>query len=334
MKLIEPEATVIVPAYNAGDAIGRCLAALQQQESVGQLEIIVVDDGSSDNTAEIAAAYGVKVIQQINQGPAAARNAGARVAHGNLLLFTDADCEPTPKWAHYLISAFADPEVVGAKGSYLSRQRELIARFTQLEYEERYRHMRHFRTIDFIDTYSAAYRRETFLAAGGFDTIFPSASVEDQEFSFRLARQGHKMIFVPQATVYHRHNSTLRHYMRRKFGIGYWKALVMRRYPERLTRDSHTPTSVRVQMILLPFILVALLITLFKPRTWRLGLAELAAFYGTDGPFLKRIWQQDKLVAVAALLFLPLRAAALTSGFLWGSIIFSHPSALFTLIEE
>ncbi len=316
----QPRASVIVPAHNAAPGIGRCLVALQAQQGVESLEIIVVDDGSSDDTAAVAAAHGAMLIRQQQQGPAAARNAGAQAAHGSLLLFTDADCEPTPDWAYHLLAAFADPRVVGAKGSYLSRQREIVARFTQMEYEERYRHMRRYDTIDFIDTYSAAYRREIFLAAGGFDTVFSTPSVEDQEFSFRLARQGHKLVFVPEATVYHRHNYTVKQYWRRKFSIGYWKALVMRRYPERLAQDSHTPGAVRWQMILLPFIIVAMLLSSRRPKVRRLAGAEAFVFYATDAGFLRRLWQKDKPVAGAAFFLLPLRAAALLSGFFLGTV--------------
>ncbi len=104
--------------------------------------------------------------------------------------------------------------------------------------------------IDFVDTYSAAYRREVFLANGGFDTIFPTASVEDQELSFRLAEKGYRLVFVPAARVYHRHNPTLRAYVRRKFYIGYWKALLAAWHPARMVRDSHTPQTLKVQMAL------------------------------------------------------------------------------------
>jgi len=329
-----PQASVIVPAYNAATGIGRCLAALQAQEDVGPLEIIVVDDGSTDDTAAVVATYGVTLIRQRQQGPAAARNAGARTAHGPLLLFTDADCEPTPNWAHDLLAAFADPAVAGAKGSYLSRQRAVVARFTQLEYEERYRHMRRFATIDFVDTYSAAYRRDVFLAAGGFDTAFPTASVEDQEFSFRLARQGHKMVFVPEATVYHRHNRTVGQYWRRKFGIGFWKALVMRRYPERIAKDSHTPAAVRWQMIVLPFTVVAALLALWRPKMAPLAGSGAVLFYALDAGFLKRLWRKDKIAAGAALFLLPLRSAALLSGFFWGNVVLAGRTTVFPFSKE
>ena len=160
-------------------------------------EVIVVDDGSNDETAKIAQEYAVKVIQQANRGPAAARNAGVRIAKGTLLVFTDADCVPSPSWLKDLTHPFQNPEIVGVKGVYRTHQNALVARFVQLEYEYKYARMRHQTVIDFIDTYCAAYRKEVFIHNGGFDESFLVPSVEDQEFSFRLARKGYRMVFEP-----------------------------------------------------------------------------------------------------------------------------------------
>ncbi len=148
-----------------------------------------------------------------------------------------------PGWIAALAAPFADERVAGAKGAYLTRQRGAVPRFTQLEYEDRYDRMAGAETIDFVDTYSAAYRRDVFLANGGFDPAFPID--EDQEFSFRLAEKGYRLVFVPEAKVYHRHNPTLRAYIRRKFLIGYWKVLVARRHPGRAVKDSHTPQTLK-----------------------------------------------------------------------------------------
>ncbi|HEC35334.1 MAG TPA: glycosyltransferase, partial [Anaerolineae bacterium] len=212
--------SVIIPAYNAEETLGGCLAALEAQSlSRDRYEVIVVDDGSTDRTAEVARACGVHLIRQANAGPAAARNQGAQAARGEILLFTDADCEAAPDWIEQMLAPFHNAEIAGAKGVYRTRQRELVARFVQLEYERKYARMSRRERIDFVDTYSAAYRREVFLTSGGFDPLFPTASVEDQEFSFRLARKGYHLVFLPQAAVYHRHNTTIGQYWRRKFRI-------------------------------------------------------------------------------------------------------------------
>ena len=94
-----------------------------------------------------------------------------------------------------------------------------------LSIEDRYDRMTDVESIDFVDTYSAAYRRDIFLANEGFDSTFPTASIEDQELSFRLTEKGYRLVFAPAAKVLHHHNHTLSAYIRRKFFIGYWKVL-------------------------------------------------------------------------------------------------------------
>jgi len=174
--------SVVIPVYNGRKTLPACLAGLQRQTHIPD-EVIVVDDGSTDGSARVAAQFGVTVLSQENAGPGAARNYGARVARGDVILFIDADCAPAPDWVEAMLTAFANPEVAGAKGEYRTHQPQLVARFVQQEYQSRYDRMAGQSNIDFIDTYSAGYRRQLFLDAGGFDTTF--LKNQDQEFSGR-----------------------------------------------------------------------------------------------------------------------------------------------------
>lgn len=316
--------SVIIPVYNGQQTLPACLQAVQHQTRPPD-EIIVVSDGSTDNSAAVAASLGVTVLRQKNAGPAAARNRGARAARGHILLFTDADCVPAPNWINQMLAPFADPTVVGAKGTYQTRQTQLVARFVQQEYEARYHRMAGQPQIDFVDTYSAAYRRDIFLMNGGFDTTFPTASVEDQEFSFRLAAQGYRLVFVPGAVVYHQHNRTLNEYVRRKYWIGYWKALVMRRHPAKLAHDSHTPQILKMQIGLAALggvLLVAgalatnLLFVFGGGLAW--GLLFLSGL-----PFYIKVAFRDAPVLMVAPILIFARAWALGWGFLLGTLRFA-----------
>ncbi len=327
--MAQPDYSVIVPAYQAADVIGNCVRALAQQTVARtRYEIIVVDDGSTNATADGAREAGADhVLRVAHGGPAAARNAGVEAAQGAIILFTDADCEPTTDWLAKMTAPFADPDVAGAKGVYRTRQTAPIARFTQLEYEVKYVRMARQERIDFIDTYSAAYRRDVFLTNGGFDVIFKTASVEDQELSFRLARKGYRLVFVPDAVVYHRHNATLRHYWRRKFGIGYWKALLLRWHPERAVKDSHTPQTLKVQIALLGVMGAALAAALIWPIALWAALICGLLFFATAGAFLAYIAQRDAPLLVAAPLFLMVRAVALGAGLGAGFLHFLRRSS-------
>jgi len=313
--------SVIIPAYNGGQSLPACLEALQRQTHAPD-ELIVVDDGSTDDTVALAEQSGVTVLSQAKAGPGAARNRGARAARGDILLFTDADCAPAPDWIEHMLVPFADPSVAGAKGEYRTRQRGLVARFVQQEYQDRYDRMSHQSQIDFVDTYSAAYRRHLFLAAGGFDTSFSTASVEDQEFSFRLAARGHRLVYVPAAIVYHRHDRSLGEYARRKYWIGFWKALVTGRYPDKLVHDSHTPQILKLQMGLAA-LGALLLLGGAGTRAWAVaasGWLAWAVLLVSGVPFYFKIGRRDAPVLAVAPLLLFVRAWALGLGFLLGNL--------------
>jgi len=312
---------VIVPAYNAAPTIRCCIGALGNQSVPrDDYEIIVVDDGSTDETAEIVRSLGVRYVSQANCGPASARNLGVAHARGEILLFTDADCEPMHDWIEAMSKNLLDPEIVGAKGVYRTQQKELVARFVQLEYEEKYDKMRKERYIDFIDTYSAAYRKNAFTANGGFDPTFPKASGEDVEFSFRLARKGYRMVFAPQAIVNHHHVDNLKGYLRRKYYVGYWRVLMYRRHPGKMLADSHTPQMLKIQVGLAPIMVLTLAAALFQPVFLPVTIGLAILFLLTTLGFCRQAIRKDRLVALLSPFLLLARASALSLGFLVGLV--------------
>jgi glycosyltransferase involved in cell wall biosynthesis len=311
---MERQISIVIPTFNSAKVLGKCLESLTNQ-TVGRekYEVIVVDDGSNDGTKDVVAKYPVTYIYQQNSGPAVARNNGVRRAEGDIILFTDADCEPQPNWVDEMIKPMNDPQVVGVKGIYKTRQKEPIARLVQIEYEHKYERMKKFKYIDFIDTYSAGYRKDIFRKYGGFDERYPKASVEDQEFSFRLSRDGHKMVFNPEAVVYHRHSSRLMDYLRKKYKIAYWKAFLLKRHPGKVRTDTHTPQSLKIQMLLALGTVLGLAGPLFSTLYYVSGFS-LAFFLLTCIPFSLFALKRDATIALVSPVILFLRSLALSLG--------------------
>src|SRR3954453_7495998 len=112
-----PEVSVVVPAYNAAATIAPALEGLLAQDLQAPYEVIVVDDGSDDGTGAIVkGTSGVRLARQPNQGPAEARNHGARLAKGQVLAFTDSDCVPRPDWLRHGVAALAGADLVQGRG--------------------------------------------------------------------------------------------------------------------------------------------------------------------------------------------------------------------------
>ena len=318
-----------MPAYNAEATIEAALRSLQAQASVVEREIIVVDDGSTDRTPEIAASFdGVHVLRQPNAGPAVARNNGAEASTGEIVLFIDSDCEATPDWLDTMLEPFGDGRIAGVKGAYRTHQTEFAARLVQLEYEDKYDRMARHEFIDFVDTYSAAFRREVFASSGGYSSEFPTACAEDVDLSYRLERSGAKMVFRPQAIVYHRHPDRLGAYLRKKFRFAMWRVLAVKRNPEKLISDSHTPQMMKAQALAAPAIAA---LAIASPLIPYAGLASAvlgAAFAASTIPFTVKAMRKDRSVAIAAPPLLFLRGLAQGAGLATGAVRLLRPAGM------
>ncbi len=313
--------SVVIPAYNAEQTLGPCLGSLARQSYASEhYEVIVVDDGSTDQTAGIARRFPVRYFFQDNQGPATARNKGGELARGEILLFTDSDCVPHRDWVKEMVAAFDDPEVMAVKGAYRTEQKGIVARFAQLEFEERFTMLEKVTSIDMVDTYSAGYRREVFIRLGGFDTRFPVANNEDVELSYRMAAQNYRMVFNPGAIVYHLgHPDTVGRYARLKFSRGYWRMVVYKQFPGKMLKDSYTPQSLKMQILVLFLLVLALPAPLLFPGWGPLLLAgTVALFIILIFPFSVTALKKDPAAGLATPFLLAVRGASLGLGVVWG----------------
>lgn len=328
--------SVIVPVRNGIGVIEDCLRAMTEQSYPSdRLEVVVVDDESTDNTREyveeIAQQWlaegsrpALKLVAQKWAGAGAARNLGVQESAGSVVLFTDADCEPLAHWVEAIMAPLEDPGVGAVAGGYLTRQKSIVARMAQAEFEERYRFLDTHATIDVAFTHSAAVRREMFLESGGFDERMPN-NADDLELSYRLAVNGCRIVYAADAQVYHRHPATLGDYISKKYGRGYWRTLVFKRYPEKLIRDSYTPGGLKLQIFLVGSGLACLAAAVIGPG-WLAGIGALALFaaLAMGIPFAARLKGSLSMRLIAPV-FLIVQAAAIGLGVV---------SATFATIEQ
>lgn len=318
---MEVSVSVIVPVYNSAKTIGRCLKGLLNQTCpANEYEIIVVDDGSNDATGYIVKSFDVRYIRKGKAGPAAARNEGAKRARGEILLFTDSDCVPNRDWVEKMTDSLKKKGVVGVKGAYITGQKSIVARFSQLEFEERYKMLEKAESIDMVDTHAGGYRKDVFMKMGGFDASFPVANNEDTELSYRMSNSGYKMIFNSSAIVSHlNHPDAVVKYAKLKFWRGYWRAVVYRKIPNKMLRDTYTPKTLKLQILSLFAFVGSIFLALLFPGSGVLLPSFLAVvFCLLSLSFTMSALKKDILVGILSPLMLVVRAFALGLGSLWG----------------
>ncbi|MEM5814266.1 MAG: glycosyltransferase, partial [Candidatus Aenigmatarchaeota archaeon] len=209
-------------------------------------EVVMVDDGSSDRTLSLIKSYRPKKYKLVvlaggHKGPAVQRNFGVSKARGDVVLFTDSDCIPDKDWVCEMVRPFGNKNVVGVSGTYRTLNSEnVIARFEGYEIERRHTRLAGQKSIDFVGTFSAGYRKSVFLKFGGFDAEFKTADAEDPDLSFKIAEAGYRMVFNPKAVVAHPHVDTLGRFWKQKFSRGYWRVLLYRKHPQKMKGDSYT----------------------------------------------------------------------------------------------
>ena len=208
--------SLYIPVYNAAGCLARVLeAALGQTRSFAQ--IIVVDDGSDDDSAKIASRYGVGVFSHKgNQGIAAARNTGISCCGTDFIASIDADCVIDPGWLEACLSSFDDPAVGGVGGRLEESSKTLTGRW-------RARHLvQHFgdsrKDVSFLSGSNTVFRRKVLYDAGLYNTVF-MRNHEDTDLSERVVAQGWTLRYVPEARARHCKRDTVYSVMRSCWGF-------------------------------------------------------------------------------------------------------------------
>ncbi|MHB8383379.1 MAG: glycosyltransferase family 2 protein, partial [Candidatus Binataceae bacterium] len=227
-----PRVSVVIAAYNAAATLGDSLASVRDQHYPG-IETIVVDDGSTDATAEIARQAGARVIRVDHRGLGGARNAGIDAATGEIVAFLDADARADRDWLYHLAECITRRDAAAAGGPNFAPEATnakaaAMAAAPGLPREVRAGDDR----LAQLCGCNMAVTKSALRAAGGFDPGFTAAG-DDVDLSWRLAEQGATLASAPGAIVIHERRATLSAYLAQQRGYGRGEGALYRRYPLR-----------------------------------------------------------------------------------------------------
>ncbi len=220
--MVRPLVSVIIPAHNEELLLAKCLQSLADQKEAPPFETIVVDNNSTDRTAQIARSFGAHVVQEKKPGPTAARNRGVAVSHAEILIFLDADCIVAPRHVSRIHKWFtANNSRQAAAGAYDFYDADVFIRwFTKKSrlYFWYYRILRKFFGVQVLLSGNFAIRKAILLSVGGFNEQFTDITrSEDTELAIRLRRAGIRVQFFPAMTVRSSHRRIKRFDIRDQF---------------------------------------------------------------------------------------------------------------------
>jgi O-antigen biosynthesis protein len=227
-----PKVSVVVASYNGARTLDSCLLSLQEL-NYPDYEVILVDDGSTDNTQDIAKNYPkVKNIRQTNHGLSVARNVGIAAATGDVVAFTDSDCRVDEDWLYYIIGDLLNNFCVGVGGhNFLPPEDSPVAAAVLVSPGGPAHVMIDDHEAEHIPGCNMAFYKWALNEIGGFDPIFRKAG-DDVDVCWRLQERGYKICFSPAGFVWHYRRSTVKAYLKQQEGYGEAEALLARKHPE------------------------------------------------------------------------------------------------------
>ncbi|MGB9082355.1 MAG: mycofactocin biosynthesis glycosyltransferase MftF [Desulfuromonadaceae bacterium] len=264
------EVSIVIPVMNRADELRRCLTSLSRLNYPQEkLQIIVVDDGSSDDSPLVAKQFQALLVPSggTGRGPAAARNVGAAMATGEFLAFIDSDCSASTNWLCELLPSFNNPAMAAVGGQVDGMCTESAvdryeAVMSSLSLGSRERTGSGGSDTFYLPSCNLIVRRSAFRSAGGFKDSMHVG--EDVDLTWRLRDNGWSISYLPTGNVLHEHRSSIRSFMSRRFDYGTSEGMLQLLHPRR-----------RKQMVVPAMLALVLMLVVMSPFTgwWPLLLA-------------------------------------------------------------
>jgi GT2 family glycosyltransferase len=227
-----PRVSVVVCTYNGGRTLRQCLLSLQGLD-YPDYEVIVVDDGSTDDTRAILADFPeVRAIHQPNRGLSVARNVGLQAATGQVVAYTDSDCFADPDWLTHLVDQLQRSGAAAVGGPNLTPPDGWAAACVAASPGQPTHVLESDQVAEHIPGCNMAFRRKALLQVNGFDPVYRKAG-DDVDICWRLQQAGKWITFAPGAFVWHHRRQGPRSYLRQQAGYGEAEALLYFKHPDK-----------------------------------------------------------------------------------------------------
>jgi GT2 family glycosyltransferase len=227
-----PMASVIICSYNGASTVESCLRSMERLR-YPEYEVIFVDDGSTDQTQEILKKFPwVRNIRQKNMGLSYARNVGMNAARGEVIIYTDSDCEADEDWLYYMVLALVRSSHAGMGGpNLIPDEGSWVANCIGLSPGGPTHVMINDREAEHVPGCNMAYYTRVAKEINGFDPQFRAAG-DDVDFIWRLQHAGYTIGFSPAAQVWHYRRNTVKAYLKQQKGYGIAEALLKYKHPD------------------------------------------------------------------------------------------------------
>ena len=316
-----PRASVVICVYNGAATIADCLQGATAHD-YPDYEVIVVDDGSTDDTARIASTFDVRLIRTENGGLSRARNVGIEAATGEIIAFTDGDARADADWLTYLAIGLRSGEFAAIGGPNIAPSGDgLVAQCVANAPGGPVCVLRTDQEAEHVPGCNMAFQASALRAIGGFDPRFRTAG-DDVDLCWRIQERGWRIAFSPSAVVWHHARSTVSAYWRQQCGYGAAEALLAAKWPDKYNAVGHVTWGGRV----------------YGPGVYPFPFTRSRIYAGTWGnaPFQSReatppgwLWEASAMPEWH--LCLAVLAALTLCGLLWEPLLLALPFLILAL---